>query len=106
MNMYDMLNGYESNITGMYHDISERLQAAKEGVEQGFSMLESYLAGPQLVPAYAEYQGVMLYSGHTKNKSKSNQEKHQRGDERRIKDQGGEKKDQKSGWKDRSGNRR
>ena len=41
---------------------------------------------------------VTFYKEHSKNKRKSNENKHQEGDARRMRDQGGEKKKQKSGW--------
>ena len=42
--------------------------------------------------------GSLLYEEHTKNKSKSNEEKHESGNARRQRDQGGEKKKQKANW--------
>ena len=42
--------------------------------------------------------GVTYYSPHSTNKNKTNKNKHEEGDSRRKRDQGGEKKKQKSNW--------
>ncbi|WP_339126892.1 hypothetical protein LDJ89_01615 [Fusobacterium nucleatum] len=48
---------------------------------------------------------IFYYKEHTKNKRKSNKNKHQNGDARRSRDQGGEKKKQKDNWEKRGGKR-
>ncbi|MBR8734826.1 hypothetical protein IX329_002441 [Fusobacterium necrophorum] len=48
---------------------------------------------------------TFYYKEHTKNKRKSNENKHQNGDARRNRDQGGEKKKQKDNWEKRGGKR-
>ena len=44
---------------------------------------------------------IKKYAPHETNKTKANKEKHEKGDARRNRDQGGEKKKQKKGWKSR-----
>jgi hypothetical protein len=44
--------------------------------------------------------------GHDNNKSPSKREKHEKGDERRGRDQGGEKKEQSKNWKPNRNKRR
>lgn len=43
-------------------------------------------------------KGIFYFRGHDTNKTKSNKNKHEKGDARRQRDQGGEKKKQKKGW--------
>ena len=43
-------------------------------------------------------KGISYFRGHDTNKTKSNKNKHEKGDARRQRDKGGEKKKQKKGW--------